>query len=320
MDYKDYYKILGIGKQATTAEIKKAYRKLAIKHHPDKNAGDKTAEEKFKEINEANNVLSDPEKRKKYDELGENWKQYQQTGADNGNFDFSNWANRGSAGGGRRQQHSTGGNDFDGGEFSDFFSSIFGNAFGGSSRGGGDFSSQRQPKPRNYQAEITISLEDAYEGGSRVLTINDQKFKVNIPAGVTEGQVLRLKGLVGGTNGAPKSDLLLTIHVEVHPHFERKGNDLYCTFPLDLYTAILGGKALLRTMKGTMRIDIKAGTDNGQTLRLKGLGMPVNGGKGQSGDLYAKNNITLPKNLSDKEKELFNQLANLKKEHHAEII
>ena len=320
MDYKDYYKILGVGKQATTDEIKKAYRKLALKYHPDKNTDDKTAEEKFKEINEANNVLSDPEKRKKYDELGENWKQYQQTGSDGGNFDWSKWANRGSAGGGRRQQYSSGGNDFEGEDFSDFFSSIFGNAFGGGGGRGGFSSSQRQPQARNYQAEITISLEDAYQGGSRVLTINDQKFKVNIPAGVSEGQVLRLKGLVGGANGAPKSDLLLTIHVEVHPHFERKGNDLYCTFPLDLYTAILGGKALLRTMKGTMRIDIKAGTDNGQTLRLKGLGMPLSGSKGQFGDLYAKNSISVPKNLSDKEKELFNQLANLKKEHHAETI
>ncbi|HXP52696.1 MAG TPA: DnaJ C-terminal domain-containing protein, partial [Bacteroidia bacterium] len=257
-------------------------------------------EEKFKEINEANEVLSDPEKRKKYDELGESWKSHGQQGNANENFDWSRWSGQGGHG-------FQSGNGFEGGgEFSDFFESIFGRHFGG----GGNV----QMKGQDYEAEIEVSLEEVYHGSTRRIQVNGQTLQIKIKPGVKSGQILRLKGKgARGRNGGPQGDLLLTVIVAKHPHYEQKGYDLYCSIPVSLYTAILGGKQVVKTMKGNIRIDIPKASENGQVLRLKGQGMPKFEKADEHGDLYAKINIILPKNLSDKELALFNELAAIRK-------
>lgn len=314
MDYKDYYKILGITKSATIDEIKKAYRKLAIKYHPDKNQGNKLAEEKFKEANEANEVLSNPDKRKKYDELGENWKQYENQGSRGGQgFNRSQYQN---AGGGQ-QYYSSGNEGFgDGENFSDFFESVFGKGF--SSSGG-----QRANRPQNgadYQAEVELSLEEVFNGTSRLMEVNGEKLQMKFK-GVQDGQKLRIKEKGGqGISGGPRGDIYVIVHIPIHPHFERKGDDLYCETPVDLYTAILGGKAIVHTMKGNIKIDIAKETDNGKILRLKGMGMPKFGKENEFGDLYAKVKIILPKKLTGKEIELFERLSQLKNQNHAEAL
>lgn len=307
MDYKDYYKILGVKKTATQEEIKKAFRKLAVKYHPDKNPGDKTAEEKFKEANEANEVLSDPDKRKKYDKLGANWKAYQQHGGDSGNFDWSRWSNRG------QQQRSYGNEEFfSGGEhFSDFFESIFGNSFGGSRR-----QSSGPMNGQDLRAEMEISLEDAYHGGSRQISLNGQRINLSLKPGIREGQVLRMKGKGSeGFNGGAAGDLLITIHIANHPHYKVEGEDLRFEQPLDLYTAVLGGKLNVTVFDKTVKVNIPAGTDSGKIFRLKGMGMPLFGKNGDRGDAYVKMMITVPKNLSSEEKELFEKLDHKKTVH-----
>lgn len=305
MNYKDYYKILGLTKSASREEIKKAFRKLAVKYHPDKNPGNKTAEEKFKEINEANEVLGDPEKRKKYDELGENWQQYQQQGNPQQEYDWSQWQQQQ---GGRQYQ---GGSSFEGGgDFSDFFESVFGDRFGGRSRGA--------QKGNDYSAEVQLSLEEAYNGTARLLEVNGEKLQMKFKPGVKEGQALRIRGKGGaGSNNGARGDIYVTVHVAEHPHFERKENDLYCEAPVDLYTLILGGKATIHTMKGMIKIDIPKESENGKMLRLKGMGMPVFGKENSFGDLYAKVKAVLPKNLSAEETELFQQLKN---KNHEETV
>ncbi len=303
MDFKDYYKILGVDKKATPDEIKKAYRKLAIKYHPDKNPNNKASEEKFKEINEANEVLSDPEKKKKYDELGSNWNQYSQQPQGNreGNFDWSKWT-----------QGQTGRSTYSGedsfnneGEFSSFFESIFG--------GGFNQRATTKTKGQDYRAEIEVSLEDAYHGTSTRIEVNGKTLQMNLKPGIKNGQVLRIKEKGGPSrSGGPKGDIYLTLIIPQHPHYERKEDDLYCDTPVDIYTAVLGGKQLVSTLKGSIRIDIPAGTDNGKVLRLKGLGMPKFGKPTEFGDLYAKVSIQIPKNLSEKEITLFKELAKIR--------
>ncbi|MCW3082876.1 MAG: DnaJ-class molecular chaperone with C-terminal Zn finger domain [Bacteroidetes bacterium] len=301
MDFKDYYKILGVAKTASADEIKKAYRKLAIKYHPDKNQGNKPAEDKFKEANEANEVLSDPEKRKKYDELGANWKQYEQQGTQrNGDFDWSRYQ----TGGNRQQQYSSGNEGFGGANFSDFFENIFGSSFGG---GGGNAGRTNNKRKSDYNAEVTLSLEEAYEGASRMLELPGEKLQMKFK-GVKDGQTLRVKQKSGS-----RGDVYITVHIPAHPHFERKEDDLYADTPVELYTALLGGKALVRTMKGTIKIDIPKETDSGKVLRLKGMGMPKFGAATEYGDLYVKVKIITPKNLSEQEVELFKQLQELQK-------
>lgn len=303
MNYKDYYKILGLNKTASQEEIKKAFRKLAVKYHPDKNPGNKTAEEKFKEINEANEVLGDPEKRKKYDELGENWQHYQQYG-NAGQHAGDPWQNAGG------RQYSSGRTTFEGGDFSDFFESFFGGRFGGGDPG--------PQKGSDYSAEVQLSLEEAFNGTTRLLEVNGEKLQMKFKPGIREGQTLRIRGKGGaGSHKGERGDIYIAVHVSEHPHFERKENDLYCEAPVDLYTAILGGKTLIRTLKGNIKIDIPAETENGKVLRLKGMGMPVFGKEKESGDLYAKVKVILPKHLSAEEKELFQQLKN---KHHAETV
>jgi len=308
MDYKDYYKILGVSKNASTDEIKKAYRKLAVKYHPDKNPENKEAETRFKEISEAYEVLRDPEKRKKYDQLGSNWNQFQ--GADAGGFDFSQF------GGGRkgRSRSYFSGNmddlfgDSDSG-FSDFFNAFFG-GFGGSSEG---FRQQaQQVKGKDLRSELTISLSEAYHGTSRLLNVNGQKLRINIKPGAFNGQELRLKGKGGkGLNGGPDGDIYLTIKVIPEKNYTVNGNNLILKTDIDLYTAVLGGKININTLSGKLNINIPKGTQNGTKLRIKGKGMPVYGKSGTFGDLLLQLNILIPTNLSKKEKELLRQLMQM---------
>ena len=304
MEYKDYYKILGVSKTATPDEIKKAYRKLAVKYHPDKNQNDKVAENKFKEANEANEVLSNPDKRKQYDELGENWQNYQQAGG---------YANQGGRRPGGSRQGGQGGFSseefYGGGQFSDFFENIFGG--GGASSGGR--SSRRSAKGEDLQGEMHITLEEAFNGTSRQVNIGDSKVNMKLKPGVSEGQVLRLKGKgEPGRGGGPNGDVLITLHILPNNKFERKENDLYFDQPVDVYTAILGGKVPVQGLNRTVNMPVPAGTDSNKTFRLKGLGMPVYNKTDEFGDAYVRAVIQVPKNLSEKEKQLFEELAALK--------
>jgi curved DNA-binding protein len=291
----DYYKILGVGKKATPGEIKSAYRKLARKLHPDLNPNDRDAKRKFQEINEANEVLSDPEKRKKYDQYGENWKhadefknaqQYQEQDPD-------------SASRGQRYQ---GGHDA--GEFSDFFESLFG-GFRGSGR-------TRQVKFRgeDYNAELHLELADAFETHQRTLNVNNQKIRITIPAGIENGQTIKISGHGGvGVNGGPNGDLYITFQIANNPDFRRLGNDLYTTAVLDLYTAVLGGEIMIDTLDGKVKLKVKPETQNGSKIKLKGKGFPVYKSKGQFGDLFVNYNIKIPTDLTDRQKELFYELS-----------
>jgi curved DNA-binding protein len=305
VDFKDYYKILGVAKTATPEEIKKAYRKLAVKYHPDKNQGNKAAEEKFKEMNEANDVLSDPEKRKKYDELGSNYNSYQQQNGADG-FDWSKWSN---AGQGRRQaspSYDEGG--FGEGDFSDFFENIFGNAAGGGRRG-----RSRTSKGTDQNAKFAITLEEAYHGASKEFILNEKKIRIKLKPGTSNGQVIKLKGYgSAGIEGGIAGDLYITIEIHDLPPFKREGDDLYADASVDLYTALLGGKANIQTIKGPTRISIPKETESGRVLRLKGLGMPVYGKENEFGDYYVKINVHFPKNLNPEEIELFKKLEKLR--------
>ena len=299
MEYKDYYKALGVTKSATQEEIKKAFRKLAIKYHPDKNAGDKKAEDKFQEINEANEVLSDPEKRKKYDDLGANWNSYQQGGGD-GNFDWGKWSTQGQ----QRQSRGQSGDFFGGsGNFSDFFESIFG-ASGGSGRGPGQ-TSNRPMQGQDQQAEMAISLEDAYNGVTKQIALNNQKINMNLKPGIYDGMVLRMKGKgAPGRNGGEPGDLHITFNLTKHPVFEVKGNDLHFEESLDLFTALLGGKIDIKIFNKTVKIPVPAGTDSGKIFRLNGLGMPFYNKPDVRGDAYVKMKVVVPKNLTEEEQAL----------------
>lgn len=305
MEYKDYYQILGVSKTASTDEIKKAYRKLAVKYHPDKNPGNKQMEEKFKEINEANEVLSDPEKRKKYDTLGENWKNYERTGGNANDFDWSRYAGQRKSSGRSASGYEF---EFGGSGFSDFFEQFFGGSF--------DTARKRTAKGHDLRLDLDITLEEAYNGTLRQFEVGGEKLQIRLKPGTYDGQQLLIKGKGGKSKGSsPRGDIYAFVHVQKHPHFQRKGNDLYCTIPIELYTVILGGKATIRTLKGLININISKETENGKALRLKKMGMPVYNQPGQFGDLYGKINIVMPKNLTQKEIDLFNQLATLKKQN-----
>lgn len=299
MEYKDYYKILGIDKKASQDEVKKAYRKLAVKYHPDKNPGDKKSEEKFKEINEANDVLGDVAKRKKYDDLGDNWQQY---ATQNNNQGYAS-----SNGKRRTKQQSYRGGDFGGeGNFSDFFESIFGY--------GENRQSSRQMRGEDYQAETTITLEEAFNGTTRLLTLAAQKLNLKLKPGITDGQVLKMKDKGGpGFNGAANGDLYITVHIAQHHKYKVKGKDLYADEPLDVYTAIIGGKEQVQAIDKTVSITIPPGTDSDKTFRLKGMGMPDYTDPTRRGDYYARMVITVPKNLTTEEKKLIEELAGKRK-------
>lgn len=301
MDYKDYYKILGVTKSASQAEIKKAYRALAKKYHPDKNKGDKAAEDRFKDISEAYEVIGDPEKRKQYDQLGANWKQYQQTGGQHQRYS-------GQPGGGFQGFGGDPADMFGDGGFSDFFQQFF---------GGGGFQSQgsrtRAAKGRDYEAEMAISLQEAYTGTSRLLNLGDQQLRITTKPGVADGQVLRIKGKgAPGMSGGQHGDLYIKVLVNEQPNFERKGDDLYTTLEIPMFTALLGGDAQVNTLGGQLKLQIPEGTQNGKKLRLRGKGMPHYGKPDQHGDLYVKIEVVLPTNLTPEEKNLLQKLRDLR--------
>lgn len=296
MEYKDYYKILGVDKSAGPDEIKKQYRKLAKQYHPDKNPGDKAAEERFKSISEAYEVLSDAEKRKKYDELGANWKQYEHAFSGEGQSYRT-----------RKGQSEFGGefgSFFDGSSgFSDFFEAFFGSGFQGF---GGKTPKKR--KGGNLTATMEISLGQAWSGTTRLIRVGEQTLKVPVKPGVKDGQVLRLKGKgYPGHNGGESGDLLITVNILPDSTFERREDDLMAELAVDFYTAALGGKVSFQTLKGPVNVPVPAGTQSGAILRLKGLGMPKAGSAGDFGNLLLKVKIVLPENMSHVEKQLLAQ-------------
>lgn len=311
MDFVDYYSTLGVPKNASGGDIKKAYRKLARKYHPDVNPNDKEAHKKFQQINEANEVLSDADKRKKYDKYGQDWKhgeqyekarqQQQQSGGFGGQGGFGGFGGQGYEG----YTYSSG----DEGGFSDFFESLFGN------RGGGGRSRRTSAfRGQDYNAELQLQLTDAYTTHKQTLTINGKQVRITIPAGVENGQKIRLKGYgSAGVNGGPNGDLYITFNIQNNTALKREGNDLYKNEDIDLYTALLGGDKTIDTLSGKIKLKINPETQNGTKVRLKGKGFPVYKKDGQFGDLYVTWEIKLPTNLSAKEKELFNELSQLSK-------
>ncbi len=303
MEYKDYYKILGVDKKASEEDIKKAYRKLAMKHHPDRNPGNKSAEDKFKEINEAYEVLGDAEKRARYDQLGDSYSRWQQTGGTPGNFNWNEWYTQ--APGGRTAQVDM--EDLFGGlgGFSDFFSSIFGGMGGGASR---QQAGRRQRQPIAYEQAVQITLEEAYRGANRVLQVNGRRLEGKIPPGARTGTKVRLAGMGPAGPDGQKSDIYLVIEVLPDQRFERKGNDLYSETSIDLYTAVLGGQARVPTLTGDVVLTIPAGTQPGQKIRLSGRGMPDLRNPQTYGDLYVTIKVSLPRKLTAKQRELFEQL------------
>jgi curved DNA-binding protein len=309
MEYKDYYKLLGVNKSATKEEIKKAYRKLAMKYHPDRNPNSKAAEDKFKEINEAQEVLSDPEKRARYDQLGTSYAQWQNAGGP-GNFNWDQWAAQ-QPGQGRTRVNVGSFEDLEGmfgGGFSDFFTQIFGGAGGMGNRTstGTRRRTAVRPEPEKYEQPVTISLLEAFQGAERTVQIGDRRLTIKIPAGAANGTKVRMGGV-----GPGNSDLYLVIDVAPDPKYDRKGDDLYTEVSVDLYTAILGGQARVPTPGGDVVLTIPAGTQTGQSMRLSGRGMPHMRDPKNHGDLYAKLKVTLPRELNSEQKKLFEQLRKL---------
>ncbi len=291
MEFIDYYKVLGVDKTASEEEIKKAYRKLARKLHPDLNPNDKDAHQKFQQVNEANEVLSDPEKRKKYDQYGKDWQhadQFEQQRRNQAGSQFKGSGNFTGA-----EEH----------DFSDFFESMF----GGSGR-----SRQTKFRGQDYQAELQLSLTDVMQTHQQTLTVNGKNIRITIPAGVENGQKIKLKEYgAPGVNGGPAGDLYITFTIAAHPHFKRLGNDLYTTAIIDLYTAILGGETIVDTLTGKVKLTVNPETQTGAKIRLKGKGMPVYKKESEAGDLYVTYEVTLPTNLTAEQKELFTQLSKL---------
>ena len=304
MAYIDYYKVLGIDKKATADEIKKAYRKFARKYHPDVNPGDKESERKFKELNEANEVLSNVANRKKYDQYGEHWKHGEQ-------YDQAQQQQRSQQ---SRQGGGYGGfseSDFgEGADFSDFFQSMFGG--GGGFSGGSRGSASGKFKGQDVEANLSLQLRDAAKTHQQTFDINGKKVRITIPAGIANGQKIKLKGHGNpGHNGGPNGDLFITFNIIEDQQFKRMGNDLTTDLEIDLYTAILGGETLVKTLDGTVNLKVKPETQNGTKVKLKGKGFPIYKKEGEFGDLYVTYVVKMPTNLTDQQKELFLQLKNL---------
>lgn len=290
MPFVDYYKILGVDKAASEKDIKNAYRKLARKYHPDLNPDDESAHKKFQELNEANEVLSDPEKRKKYDQYGENWEHGEE-------YEKARQARQQSRGG--QSSWSGGGGDS---EFSDFFESMF----------GGGFSSGRQTRFRgqDYQAQVNLELKEAYTTHKQTLTVNGKNIRVTVPAGIENGQTIKIAGHGGpGNNNGPSGDLYITFNIANDSRFRRSGNDIHVKEELDLYTALLGGEKIIETLDGKVKLTVKPETQNGTAVRLKGKGFPVYKKEGQFGDFYVTFDVKLPTNLTEKQKELFREIS-----------
>ncbi|MBK8566342.1 MAG: J domain-containing protein [Saprospiraceae bacterium] len=296
MAFIDYYKIMGVEKGASEDDIKKAYRKLARKYHPDLNPNDKASEQKFKEVNEANEVLSNAENRAKYDKYGKDWQHAEA-------FEQANQQQQ-------RQQRSyqqdaSGG--FADSDYSDFFEQMFGGSAGRGSR------QQVKFRGQDYQAELRLDLKDVYTTHKRTLTVNGKNIRLTIPAGVQDGQVIRIKGQGGeGVNGGPNGDLILSFSIENNTKFKLDGDNLYATVDLDLYLALLGGEIMVDTFDGKVKLKIKPETQSGTKVKLKGKGFPVYKQEGEFGDLYLTFQLKIPTNLTEKEKELFAELSKLR--------
>ncbi len=296
MDFIDYYKVLGVAKNADDAEIKKAYRKLARKYHPDINPNDAGAKKKFQEINEANEVLSDPEKRKKYDQYGKDWQHAEQ-------FEQARQSQRQQ----RPQYSSRGQEQFDESDFSDFFSTMFGGARQQTGR------SQAKFKGQDYNAELQLELQDVYTTDKRTLTVNGKNIRLTIPAGVENGQTIKIAGHgAPGINGGPNGDLYITFNISNHSKFKRDGDNLHTSVNLPLYTAVLGGELTMDTLGGKLKLKVPPETQNNTKVKLKGKGFPVYKKEGHYGDLYVTYHIQIPTHLSEKEKVLFNELSKLR--------
>ncbi len=293
MDYIDYYKTLEVSKTATAEEIKKAYKKLARKYHPDLNPNDTTAKANFQKINEANSVLSDPENRKKYDKYGKDWQHAEEFEKARQNQSTNS---RGASGFGGQA-----GNDY-----SDFFESMFGGQTGG-----------RRSRPVNFRgddvhADLHLPLMDVYKTQKKTINVNNKSIRINIPAGIENEQIIKITGHgTPGINGGPNGDLYITFYIADHPSFKRLGNNLYTTVDLDVYTAVLGGELTTETLDGKVKLKVSPETQNGIQVKLKGKGFPVYKKEGSFGDLYVTYNIKIPTNLSAEQKELFMQLSKM---------
>lgn len=300
MEFIDYYKILEIDKKASQEDIKKAYRKLARKYHPDLNPNDQSAQKKFQQINEANEVLSDPEKRKKYDQYGKDWQH-----ADAFEQARQQQQAQGSSSAGQRSYtHSSG---FDDSHFSDFFESMFGGGFSGGRTRSAQF------KGQDFNANLRLNLTDTLESRKQTIDLGEKKIRLTIPAGVEDGQTIKIKGYGGdGMNGGPKGDLYITFEVLNDTDFKRLGHDLYASQEISLYTAVLGGDITTDTLSGKVKLKVKPGTQNDTKVKLSGKGLPKYKKEGQFGDLYLTYKVVLPTQLSEKEKELFTQLSTLR--------
>ena len=299
MEFIDYYKILEIDKKASPEDIKKAYRKLARKYHPDLNPNDKEAEARFKQVNEANEVLSDPEKRKKYDQYGKDWKHAEE-------FEKAGGPQSRPSGQGSSRAYS---GHYTEEDFSDFFSSMFG--------GGGRFQGSGREnikyKGADYKAELQLRLSEVFQSQKQTLTVDGKNIRLTIPAGVEDGQTIKIRGYGGeGANGGPKGDLYIKFVIQNDTDFVREGNDLYANVNVDLYTAILGGEITVPTMDGKVKLKLSPGTQSDTKVRLKGKGFPVYKEEGKFGDLYVTYKVEIPKSISEEEKALFEQLSKLK--------
>lgn len=308
MDFRDYYKILGVEKNADEKTIKRAYRKLAQQYHPDKNPNNKAAEEKFKEINEAYEVLGDAENRSKYDQLGQNYHRYRQMGGQPGGFDYSQWFAGGAPGGSYQTnvnfEDILGG---EGGSFSDFFRAIF----------GGQMGQQQASRGRDQEHTVEITLEEAYHGTTRSLSYDGgQSFTAKIPAGAKTGTKIRLRGKGQPGMGGPVGNLILVVHVQHHPSYKRDGQNLSLDLDVDVPTAVLGGKIPVPTLSGSVTLTIPPGTSSGRTIRLTGRGMPDLQNPDVHGDLLVRVMIKVPtaQQLSAEERHLYEQLAQIKRQ------
>lgn len=325
MDYKDYYHVLGVGRDADEKEIKRAFRRLARQYHPDVNPGDEGAEEHFKQANEAYEVLSDPEKRSKYDQLGAAWQDWERTGRRPNDFDWGRWTAEAPGGpspfGDGQRVHVRYGTPEDlqdlfggGSPFSDFFGQIFGGVGGGAAPGG--FEYRAAPRGgQDFEQEIAITLEEAFHGTRRALMKDGRRLEVQIPAGARTGTRIRLAGEGGpGTTGGEAGHLYLRVQVQPDPRFERQGDDLYVIVPVDLYTVILGGQVEVPTLSGPVMLTIPEHSQNKRVFRLRGKGMPLLRQQEQHGDLYARLDVQMPAQLTPRQRELFEELRRISPE------
>ncbi len=310
MAFIDYYKVLGVERNASQDDIKKAYRKMARKYHPDLNKDDPNAKDKFQEINEANEVLSDPEKRKKYDEYGEHWKHADEFKAERDAYQRAQ-----ERGGQSAYWYSVNGDDFMGGfgrgnasGFSDFFEQLFGHGASADRSGRGY---NMMSRGGDIEAQMNLSLREAAVTHKQTFSVNGENLRITIPAGIADGQMIKLKGHgEKGSNGAPDGDLYITFQIAPDPEFKREGDDLFTDVDIDLYTAVLGGTVNVKTIDGMVKLKVNPGTQNDTKVRLRGKGFPVYKKEGTFGDLIVTYHVDIPTSLSEKQKELFTQLKN----------